>query len=78
MALGQIVHPGASEVPLTSLSAPLHSHTLFGHTDPIHLELILEDDVYPNSTTILLDKLRLKIYLNSNNYSSMDQHVSTG
>ena len=39
---------------------------------------ILEVDVYPNSTTILLDKLKLKIYLNSNNYSSMDQHVSTG
>ena len=28
--------------------------------------------------TILLDKLKLKIYFDSNNYSSMDQHVSTG
>ena len=32
---------------------------------------ILEVDVYPNSTTILLDKLKLKIDLNSNNYSSI-------
>ena len=39
---------------------------------------ILEVDVYPNSTTILLDKLKLKIYFDNNYYSSMDQHVLTG
>ena len=44
----------------------------------MHILHILEVDVYPNSKTILLDKLKLKIDLNSNNYSSMDQHVSTG
>ena len=44
----------------------------------IYIYIILEVDVYPNSTTILLDKLKLNINFNSNNYSSMDQHVSTG
>ena len=33
---------------------------------------IFEVDVYPNSTTFLLDKLKLFIILNSNHYSSMD------
>ena len=38
----------------------------------IHIILfieIVEVHVFPNSTTILFDNLRLKIYFNSNNYS---------
>ena len=40
--------------------------------------MILEVGVYPNSTTFLLDKLKLEIYLEFTYYSSMDQHVLTG
>ena len=53
--------------------------TVIVNTSPLYiLHDVLEVDVYPNSTTFLLDKLKLFIILNSNNYSSMDQHVSTG
>ena len=49
--------------------------------DPLHayiIVMILEVGVYPNSTTFLLDKLKLEIYLEFTNYSSMDQHGLTG
>ena len=40
-----------------------------------HRTNILEVDVYPNSTTFLLDKLKLFIILNSNNYSSSIEQI---
>ena len=44
----------------------------------VYQYLILEVGVYPNSTTFLLDKLNVEIYLKIQNYSDIDQNVSTG
>ena len=40
--------------------------------------IVYKFGVCPNLTTFLLDKLTVEIHLKFNNYSDIDQHVSTG
>ena len=42
------------------------------------LDISFNAGVYPNSTTILLDRLTVGMYSKFDNYSDIDQHVTIG
>ena len=57
---------------------PLLISAYVGIYPKTHNIFFFEVGVYLNSTTLLLDKLDLEMYLKFKNYSDIDQHVSTG